>query len=404
MALTKRQIDALRYDPAGPPAQIIWDSEIIGLGVRCFPSGVRSFVLNYRTEGGRKRRITLGSYGAMTLKQARDAANNELHAARNGDDPAERKRQARIEEMRGITFKAFAPIYVENARTRGNPGRKKGLRPKKTWREDEKRLERHVLPAWGKRKLTDITTADVRRLHASIAAPYEANRVLALVSIMFRAAIAMGHLPDGHPNPARDVDMNEEQSRDRFVTEAEMPRLMKAIAEEEDPHLRGAFLMYLLTGMRRAELCRLKWSDIDFDARTLRLGMTKNGRPHILPLSDAAIGLLGEMPRLLGNPYVVASPKIHGQAWHVDQITKRWGSVRKRAKLGDVRLHDLRRTVGSWMADPKGGANLPLIGKVLNHANASTTEIYARFQDEATRAALQNHGARIAAYMNSGAA
>lgn len=397
MALTKRDVDALRWNHEGPAVQILWDrgdGAVKGFGVRVYESGHRSFIVDYRI-AGRKRRKRLGAYGELTVQQARKLAGNTLGGVREGKDPLELDRQERIEEQRSITFAAFAPIYIENARTRGNPGRK-GLRPKKTWREDELRLQRHILPAWGKRKLTDVTRADVRRLHASIAAKYEANRVLALVSIMYRAAIHLGYLEDDYPNPAQGVSLNEEPSRDRFVSEAEMPKLMEAIEAEPNAHMRAAFLLYLLTGLRRSELCRLTWADVDLDGALLRLGETKNGDPHRLPLSAGALDVLNDTPRLLGNPFVLASPKRPGAAWHPDEVTKRWRAVRKRAGIEDVRLHDLRRTVGSWIAER--GASLPQIGKILNHKSTASTAIYARIKEEAaTRRHLDEHGARLTA-------
>src|SRR5690606_4980893 len=130
------------------------------------------------------------------------------------------------------------------------------------------------------------------------------------VSVFFKTAVHLGHLPEDHPNPAHGVAMNAEQARERFVTEAEMPRLTEAIAQEPNEHVRGAFLLYLMTGLRRSELCRLTWSDVDTHARTLRLGVTKNGLPHTLPLSDAAMAVLADLPRLLGNDYVIPSPRL----------------------------------------------------------------------------------------------
>src|SRR5690606_26004104 len=131
-----------------------------------------------------------------------------------GDDPVERKRKARLAGRHSITVKEFAPIYLHNARTKGNPGRK-NRRPKKSWRTDERRIERHILPVWGRRRLAEITRTDVRRLHNSIPAQYEANRVLNLVSVMWEAARMLGHVDEDAPNPARGITPFEEKARDR---------------------------------------------------------------------------------------------------------------------------------------------------------------------------------------------
>jgi integrase len=415
MKLTKSTIDTLAYDPhkrtaSGKPAtqQIAWDDELRGFGLRLQPGGVRTFVVKFRTPGGQTRMMTLGRFGTLTPDQARKEARKKLTKVAEGIDPVEEerrkkeeRRRKKEEDARRVTFAAFHEVYVENAKTRGNPGRKK-RRPKKSWREDDLRIARHIIPAWGNRRLDEITQQDVRRLHASIKASYEANRVLALISVMYRTAEDLGILPAGHPNPARGVVLNAEDSRDRFVTEEEMPRALAAIQAVENEHLRGAFMLYLLTGLRRAELCRLQWSDVDMGARRLRLPTSKSGRPLLLPASRAAVAVLEELPKVLGNSFVLASPTKPKAAWHPDEVTKKWREVSRSAGLEDVRLHDLRRTVGSWLA--MDGASLPLIGKVLNHSSSATTEIYARLQDEATRQVLEDHGDRIAAIVRKAGA
>lgn len=199
------------------------------------------------------------------------------------------------------------------------------------------------------------------------------------------------------PNPARRVHKYGIQSRDPWVTPAELPRLVKAVTEEPNVYVRTAVWLYLLTGLRKNELLGLRWKDIDFDRRELRLGDTKAGRSHVVPLSAPAVEVLRKTPRMVGNPHVIASPVEPGRP--LVNINKPWERIRKRADLEDVRLHDLRRTAGSWMAT--SGASLPLIGKVLNHSNPSTTQIYARLAEDAKRTALEEHGARIGPMLNA---
>lgn len=400
MPLTKSAIDRLVFDPSGAKLQMHYDhAGVPGFGVIVSKSGVKSFVVQYRPNGtGAPRRFTLGRYGVLTLDQARNLAKDVLHSARKGDDPSETRRNKRLEQKRAVTLRDFVPIYIENARTAGNPARKR--RPKKTWREDQRRLEKYVVPKLGMRRLTDISKADVTRLHSAITARYEANRVLALASVFFEAARMLGYLDDTAPNPCKGVQQFEEKSRERFVSEAEMPALLEAVNAETNVHIRAAFVLYLLTGLRRGELLALRWADVDLQRRVIRLHDTKAGRPHEVPLALPAVALLTGLPQLLGNPFVIASPRAAGQAWHGHAVKQAWNRVRIRGGLEDVRLHDLRRTVGSWLA--MSGASLPLIGKVLNHSNASTTTVYARFQDDATRAALEQHAEAIVALQQGG--
>lgn len=432
MALTKTAIDRLEYDPAGPKQQVEYDgAELPGFGVRVHPTGRKTFVLTYRVPGTpAPKRIVIGTYGVMTLDEARKEARQKLLEAKSGKDPLEERRRLRY----GESVKDLAKVYLD-----------RHARPhKKTWPEDERRINRHVLPALGSKRIEDVKRSDVARLHNKIGktAPYEANRVLALVATMFSKAEEWGLLEEGRPNPAARVQPFKERSRDRWITPEEMPRLIEAIDGEPSPYIRAAIRLYLLTGLRRNELLGLRWRDIDFDRLEIRLGDTKAGRSHTVPLSTAAEAILRELPRGIGNAYVfpgedprkplvnIAKPwrRIRARFWllgnpdraavlraraeadvarrskHADKgpeaIEARLIALAQEEAKGeeDVRLHDLRRTVGSWLAT--AGASLPLIGKVLNHSNASTTQIYARLAEDAARAALEAHGEKIGPLLN----
>ncbi len=387
MALTKAGIDRLEYDPEGPKLQIEIDgAEIPGFGVRVHPSGRKTFTLTYRTRGRpTPRRIVLGTYGTLTLDEARQLARQTLMQAKTGGDPLEARRKQRI----GDSVRDLAAVYIErHARPR-----------KKTWREDERRIERHILPAFGRRKIADVRRADVARLHGTIGttAPYEANRVLALLAVMFNKAAEWGLVEEGAPNPAGRIQTFKERSRDRWVTPAELPRLVEAIDAETSPYIRAAFKLYLLTGLRRSELLGLRWKDVDFARCELRLEDTKNGRAHVVPLSTAAMEIVRELPRGIGSAHLFPG-SVPGKP--MANVTRAWERIRQRAGLPDVRLHDLRRTVGSWLAT--GGASLPLIGKVLNHSNVATTAVYARLAEDAGRTALEEHGALLGPLLRGG--
>lgn len=388
--LTKRVVETLVYEGRGNSACYVWDSELKGFGVRVFPSGRKAFLVTYRA-GTRKRFLTLGTFGKdLTVDQARKKAIASLGDVVRGTDPAE----ARDQERKGETIRDLCAAYLERY-----------ARPhKKSWREDERRINSRILPAWGSLKAKAIKRADVAALHSRIGTkegkPYEANRVRELVAKMFELARSWGFVPEDQRNPAQGIDDYKEQKRDRWVTPEELPRLAQAINEEPNETARNALWLYLLTGCRKSELLRAQWDHVDWHRAELKLPDTKTGRVHYVPLSAPALELLRQIPRDEGNPFILPGrgPRKSLDASaakpaHLVNIDSPWQRVRKAAGVEDVRLHDLRRTVGSWLA--QAGNSLHLIGRVLNHSCQSTTAVYARFGEDSVRAALEQHGARL---------
>lgn len=378
MKLTKRVIDNLTYTGDGNERCVIWDDSLPGFGLRIYPTGRKAFVLSYRVQG-RKRLLTLGMYGVLTLEQARDKARQEMASVIGGADPLEDRQRA----AQGETIKELCTSYIE----------RHAKAHKKTWQQDEKRINRRILPKWGNRRTASVTRADVAKLHSEIGDeghPYEANRVVELLAKMFDLARLWGFLSDDQRNPAHGIEAYREQKRDRWVTPEELPRLAEAIDAEPNPYIRAALWLYMLTGARKSELLRACWDDVNWQRAELRLPDTKAGRVHYIPLTAPAQTLLRDLPPLEGNPHIFPGRE---QGAPLVNIEKAWRRVRTAAGVEDVRLHDLRRTVGSWLA--QAGNTLHLIGRVLNHSNASTTAVYARFGEDHVRAALESHAQRI---------
>jgi len=384
MKLTKTAIDALRHTGASTKTWVVlWDADLPCFGVRVWASGVKTFVLFFRFQG-RKRYLTLGRYGHLTLPQARDLARLRLAEVIQGVDPAAERQKAR----RGETVADLARHYIAHHAKPHN----------KTWEKDQERLDRYVLPAFGALKCKALKRGDISRLHHKIGVemekPTTANRVLSLLASMLnRARREYGFLDEGAPNPADGIERFPERKRDRFVKKDEMPKLALAITGEENVYAQAAIWLYLFTGLRKEELLALRWEQVDLKACEIYIADTKAGRPHTLPISTPAALLLERIPRQAGNPFVLCGGR---QGHHLVNITKPWMRIRKKAGLLDVRLHDLRRTVGSWMA--QSGSSLPLIGHVLNHSNTSTTAVYARFHRDPVAEALERHGLEIATY------
>ena len=377
MKLTKKAIDRMRYKGDGQSRDVRWDGQLSGFGVRIYSTGRKAFVLSYRSKG-RKRFLTLGTYGVLTLEQARDKARSLLGDVIDGKDPL----QERQKEARGKKIKDLCAAYLE-----------RHAKPhKKSWKTDESRITNYILPAWKEIKINAITKADVAALHHKVGrkTPVEANRIHALISIMFELARQWGFVDEGHINPCRDIKLFKEKKRDRWVRPDELPELAKAIDKEKNIYIRAVFWTYLLTGARKQELLQAKRTDIDTTRKELKLEDPKAGKAQYIQLNEPAFALLTKLPVIDGNPYIFPGRKAGRPLVNIDRT---WRRVRKEAKLEDVWLHDLRRTVGSWLANT--GKSLHLIGQVLRHSKPETTQIYARLAEDSTREALEAHGKQI---------
>jgi integrase len=259
-------------------------------------------------------------------------------------------------------------------------------------------LQKHVLPALGTRKLGDVAQGDVARLHLSMrATPVMANRVLFLVSTLFNLAERWGLRGEG-TNPCRHVPRYRERKRERFLTDAELERLGRALAEVErmsdaNADALAAIRLLALTGARRGEILGLHWEHVDLGRRVLRLPDSKTGSKVIL-LDDSAAELLAGLRR--DGPWVFPSTTHRGIP--LRDIRKTWRRVLDRAELHGLRLHDLRHTHASVGAE--AGLSLPLIGSLLGHRRAATTERYAHLVDDAQRAAVRLVQGRIASALD----
>jgi integrase len=327
----------------------------------------------------------------MSLGLARQKALETAAAAGRGEDPAE----ARARERGELTFGRLAERYMDayaHARKRTSNQDERMLRdvlPRQG--TDKEDLGPAPVPAgWRLRRLSDITRDTVAQLHARLGrerGTYQANRVLALIRAMFNLAHAWGLL-DGE-NPARGVRMFKEEKRDRFLAPDELKRVLEQLEAEPDRRWRAYFKLALLLGPRKGELLSAKWEDFDLASRTWRLPQTKAGRPHLLPLPSAAVETLEQLPSQArdpkASPWLFPSPT--AMSGHLEDPKKSWQRIRDRAGVKGVRVHDLRRTLGSWLA--ASGYGLPLIGRVLNHTQAQTTAVYARLDLEPVRAALE---------------
>lgn len=317
--------------------------------------------------------VTLGTFGELTVKNARDKARAEKVRVLDGVDPqAEKQREA------------VAIATVDKLLTRWVDDYAKVHR--KRWKEDQGRIDRHVRPRLGPLHLEDLTRDVLASWHRKLGqrARVEANRSMETLRAAWRWARNEGYLPDDLPDPTVGLKKFREKGRDRWLRKEEVKRLMEAVAKEQDAYIRAAVPLFLLTGLRKRELLTAQWENVDLDRGEIRLPETKTGVSQVRLLPEPAVRILRELPRMRESSFVFPFPADPSKPR--DDIKKPWERIRKRAKLPDVTLHDLRRTAGSHMA--QAGVPLQVIGEVLGHSHPGVTKLYARLASENERAAL----------------
>jgi integrase len=367
--------------------RIIYDTEIKGFGVRITTAGARSFVLNYRI-GGRERRHTIGQFPAWKVQPARKEAASLRREIDRGHDPL----AERIESRTAPTVAEFADRYlIEHAEVKKKP---------RSTEEDRRNIRLHIKLEIGKLKVAAVAREDVARLHGAMRnTPIGANRVLALLSKMFALAETWGMRPR-NTNPCRGIDRYPEQSRERLVKPEELARLGDALAAHKGYWAGPAAIRLMaLTGMRKSEVLALRWADIDAEHGCIRLPDSKTGSKTV-PLGAPALSLLADLPRIESNPYVLpaARPRISelsAEPRHFVQVQTTWEAVTGKARIADLRLHDLRHCFASMGA--MGGDSLFILGKLLGHADSATTQRYAHLATNPLRAVADRISEQVSA-------
>jgi len=373
MKLTKRLVDstAIKDKPYE-----VWDGEVKGFAVRVYPSGIKSYMIQYRAKG-RTRKLTLGKHGVLTPDEARKLARDKLVDVSKGGNPAEDKRAYN----KAPTLAAFCDYFMKHYA----PSKLKAS----TFKEYGRCIELFIKPALGSRKLQDITKADISKLHQDHSdRPYQANRTRGVLSVIFNYAEEMALRPD-NSNPTVKVRPYTEKKRERFLTQAETRTLWSVLLKREEegtesPYMIAAFKLLLFTGARLGEIQTLKWDYIRGNKAMLPDSKT-GAKPLYLP--EPALQVLSALERQADNPYVICGKKA-GQ--YLTDFQKPWRRIRAEAGIGDVRIHDLRHNFASSGAS--SGESLPMVGKLLGHTQIQTTQRYAHLADDP----VQEAGERIA--------
>jgi len=372
ITFTKERLDAIKAPSAG--RTVVHDTKTHGLSLRVTPAGAKTFSLFRRVKGGDPFRVTLGRYGGggITIDQARRMAASINSKAAEGVSVADARRAHRDE-------RTFAELFSEYLERHAKP-------QKRSWKEDRQRFEQYLAAPLGKKKLSAINRAIVGNLHSTITNAGHstvANRVVALVSSVYGRAIEWGLVES---NPVKGIRRNKERSRDRFLQSDELPRFLQALAAEPNDVVRDYVMLSLLTGARRDNVLSMRWKEVSLPRAEWRIPLTKDGTPQTIPLMAEAVIILERRKQAAAVNGIFVFPGA-GKTGHLVEPKGGWRRILSRAGIEDLRIHDLRRSLGSWQA--KTGASLAIIGKSLNHKNTQTTAIYARLDLDPVRDAME---------------
>jgi integrase len=380
--MLRKTLTALSVERVKPPArgQIEhFDQGFPGLALRVSYGGSKSWVFFYR-HGGRLRRMTLGTYPALALSEARDAWREARRDVARGVDPA-------LAYKRGKTSTNFAAVLDDWL--------KRDQANNKSLHNVTRIVHRELLPAWGHRPVSEIGRRDVLDLLDAIAdrpAPVMARRVHAHTHRLFKWAVGRGIIA---ANPAADLPQaGAVVSRDRVLTDVELAAVWHGAAALGGP-VGSALQLLILTGARREEIGALRWDEMCGDHILLANDRTKSGKPHTIPLSAPARALIERQPHVTGRTYVFTSRGTSPVTSWAKAKTRLDSSI----KIAPWRTHDLRRTTATGLQ--KIGVSLQTIEAVLGHTSGSRSGVVATYQrhsfDSEKRAALEAWGAHVMA-------
>ena len=372
--ISRRTVERLKADKD----TVFWDSELLGFGVRVYPTGRKVYVVQTRAGGKDGKRVTVGRHGVISAEEARRRAALIVSRIKAGEEPIPEPMAVAL--ANGPTVADLAAMYVkEVVAVRLKPASAKSYRGV---------IEKHILPALGRKPAQSVDHATVSAFHHGLSkTPAAANRAVEMLFRIYRAAEERELIPEGS-NPCRQIAMYRQRRHERFLTDREFHRLGRVLDEAERSggaraHAAMAIRLLLLTGCRKSEILNLRWDHIDLEAREMRLPDSKTG-PRTVQLSPAATAVLARIPHVDGNPYVIPGTRRDNG---MSNLQRHWVRIRKRAGLEEMRLHDCRHSFASRALAL--GESLPMIGRLLGHSQVATTARYAHLARDSVHEAAR---------------
>lgn len=371
-ALTDKSVKALK-----PKAKRYEVHDVLcpGFSARVSVRGTISFSVKYRY-GTRQKRFSCGAYPRVTLAKAREIAMEALRQVDDGIDPARRRRQI------DLTVEAVVADFIKKYACPNN----------RSWKEAQRVLNRELVSLLGQRDIRKISRADILEIMDAASARgarYQSNRILAHIRKLYGWCMERGIVETNPTNGIRK--QHKEIARDRVLDEQEIVRLLNACAQDGYPYRQYVPLL-LATAQRRGELANMTWSSLDLEKRTWTIPAerSKNGKPHIVPLSGYAMKLLDEVPQFVDCDLVFTTTRVSP----ISSFSKALRRLHAVSETSDWHMHDLRRTATSGMASL--GVDPHVAEKILNHMTgiiSGVALVYNTFQySTEKREALEKWG------------
>ena len=346
-----------------------FDTTMRGFMLEVRASGIKTYYQRYTDERGRQHQFKIGPADVLTLKQARKRATQiKADAILGGDPQLDRLRRRTIPTLKSFIAEHYLP-FIQGY--------------KRSWKTDETVLRVHILPVLGRYFIDEIRPEFIIELTNKMRnenyAPGSVGRVIIILRYVFNLAIKWKVTPPG-TNPASGIPVPPDVQRSRYLTKEEAARLLASIRSDENQIAAKAIMLLFLTGARRNEVTQAEWSYVDWQRGTIFVPKSKNGQPRYIQLNSPAINVLNSIPRFEGNPYIFPAPTTGRPMPHVFFP---WDRIRKRAGLRDVRLHDLRHSFASFLANR--GERMYDVQKLLGHTNLRSTQRYAHLAPDRLR-------------------
>ena len=384
---TEKSISALPTPSKEDGQQIYYDTGTTdGLMLIITYGGTKTYYL-YMLFQGRPTRVKIGRVGDIKLIDARaDAHTLRENATKHGIDPSAKRK----EDLKDITLKQFYEnIYKPEYSV---------IYKRQSSIDNDDSIFEHRLGNLQNRRLLSIKPEEVEKLHQKTnkeLSPYTANRLLSLIKHIYSIAIKHGYVRKD-ANPADLIRKFPEQSRDRFLQSDEIKRFFEALENEDKQVFKNYVLLSLFTGQRRNSVLSMRWENVDLKNGLIYIPDTKNGDPMQIPMTTQTKELLESMKADAESDWVIPSNK--SASGHLEDPKRPWQDLLRRANIKNLRLHDLRRTQGSYQAIT--GASTNIIGKSLGHKSQSATAVYARLSADPVREAMQKSTDKMMEFIN----